>query len=179
MIRINLLLAKRRKKAQPLPPFLIHSSIIFAVALLAVLFFSFHLFGKISDLKTEKVTKEKKMSELSEKLKEVENYERDNALYKEKNEIIKMLKKKQKAPLVLLDEVSARLSKGVWLTSLLDKGGTIEINGYAFTNTELVSYVQNLKGSKALSDVTLLESKQEKMEHVFLYRFKLTFRVKV
>ncbi len=179
MIRINLLPVKRRKKAQPLPPFVIHSAIILGVTILVLGIYTFNLSGKISDLKNDEAAKEQKLAELKEQLKEVEHYERDNASYKEKNQIIEQLKRNQKAPLRLLDEVSTWLPKGVWLTSLTDKGGAIDISGYAFTNSELVSYVQNLKGSKYLAGVALLESKQAKVGNVSIYQFKLTLRVKV
>lgn len=179
MIRINLLPVKRRKKTQPLPPFFIQGAIILGVVILVLGILTFRLGGKISDMKDEKVAKEKEVSELKVLLKEVENYERDNELYKEKNRIIEQLKKNQDVPLRLLDEVSARLPKGVWLTSLTDKGGAIEINGYAFTNSDLVGYVQDLKGSKYLIDVALLESRQTTLAEVSIYQFKLTFKVKV
>lgn len=179
MIRINLLPVKRKKKSKPIPPVLIQAGIIFIVTVLAVVFFTFHLYGKVSDLKDTKASKERRIAELQEKLKEVENYERDNQLYIEKSQIIEQLKKQQKAPLRLLDEVSARLTKGIWLTSLNDNGGLINIAGYSFSNSELVSYVQNLKKSKYLTEVALLESRQAKLGTVSLYKFMITFRLKV
>ncbi len=179
MIRINLLPVKRKKKAQPLPPFFIQGAIILGVIILVLGILTFHLGGKVSDMKNEKAAKEQKLVKLKEQLKEVENYERDNEAYKEKNKIIERLKKNQNVPLRLLDEVSARLPKGVWLTALTDKSGDIDIKGYAFTNSDLVSYVQNLKGSKYLTDVELLESRKATLGDVSTYQFRLTFRIKV
>ena len=179
MIRINLLPVKRKKKAKPIPPVYIQSGIILVVVLLVLGFWSYRLYGKVSDLKADKTNKERRLAELKEQLKEVANFERDNAAYKEKSRIIQQLKKNQEVPLRLLDEVSARLTKGVWFTSLNDTGGVVNISGYAFSNSDLVSFVQNLKKSKFLTGVALLESRQVKLGEATLYQFVLTLQVKV
>ncbi|MEE8329326.1 MAG: PilN domain-containing protein [Thermodesulfovibrionia bacterium] len=178
MIRINLLLVKRKKKPKPIPAVYIQSAIALVITLLVLGVITFYLSGKVSGLKSDKAVKEKRLTELKVQLKEVENFERDKKAFEEKIKIIEQLENNQKAPLRLLDQVSAQLPKGVWLTSLIDKGGAIDISGYAFTNTELVTYIQNLKGSKYLTDVALLESKQEKAGELLIYKFKLTLRVK-
>lgn len=180
MIRINLLpTKKRRKKAQPIPPYILQGIIITAVVVLAVGFFWFHLSGKISAKRNEIAQKKEKLAELNKKLEEVKNFEADNAAFQRKSEIIEELRRNQKAPLRLLDEISARLPEGVWLTGLDDKSGNVDITGYAFSNTELVTYVQTLKNSEYLTSVALIESRQKKIGDVSIYQFKLTLRVKV
>ncbi len=179
MIRINLLPVKRKKKDLQVYSTFIHGVVILGLTLLVLGIFTFYLIGKVSDLKDEEAAKKKRLSELQVLLKEVANYEKDNAAYKEKNRIIEQLKKNQHAPVRLLDEVSERLPKGIWLTSFVEQQGVININGFAFTNSELVGYVQNLKSSKYLEDVALIESVQTTKENISLYQFKLTFRLKV
>ncbi|NOZ67664.1 MAG: PilN domain-containing protein [Deferribacteres bacterium] len=177
MIRINLLPGK--KKPLILPPVLIYGSIATVLLIIGLIFFTVYLNGKVSDMQTEMFNKEKKLNELKAQLKEVQNYERDNKEFRRKAKIIEQLKKNQIVPLRLLDEVSEMLPKGVWLTELSDKSGYISIEGYAHTNYDLVTYVQNLKGSKYLTDVMLVESRQAEIEGVSVYKFKLTFKVKV
>lgn len=179
MIRINLLDVERRKKHKPLPAFFFHSIIILAVTILVLGLFTFHLTSKLSDLRAESASKEKRLDELNAKIKEVGNYERNNKAFQEKTNIIEQLRKNQDIPLRLLDEVSAMLPKGVWLTSLNEAGGNITIEGYAFINPDLVGYIDNLKSSKYLEEVTLIESRDATVENVSLYQFKLTFRIKV
>jgi type IV pilus assembly protein PilN len=178
MIRINLLPEKRKKKPLRIYTYLIRGAVILVLTILVLGIFTFRLTGKIADLKEEKVIKEKKLSELKVLLKEVENYERDNQSYREKSEIIKRLKNNQHLPLRLLDEVSIHLPKGVWLSSLGDSGGTVGLTGFAFTNVDLVSYVQNLKSSAYFQDVQLIESRQAEFGGVSLYTFSLSFRMK-
>lgn len=178
MIKINLISEKRKKKSPQLSTVLISGAAILIITILILGALTFHLLIKISDMKNEKAAKEKTLNELLILLKEVENYEKDNESYRKKNEIIERLKKNQNVPLRLLDEVSAQLPLGVWLTSLTDKGGNVDVVGYAFTNSDVVGYVQDLKSSKYLANVSLLESQQVALGNVSLYQFKLTFKVK-
>jgi Tfp pilus assembly protein PilN len=178
MIRINLLPSAKRK-VFVLPPVLIFG-IIGTVLLIGVMAaFAFYMNGRISAMEADIFTKEKKMNELKVVLEEVKNYERDNADFRQKTEIIEQLKKNQAVPLKLLDEVSEMLPKGVWLYRLSDKQRVVSIEGYAHTNYDLVGYVQNLKGSKYFVDVMLVESRLEDIDGTPVYKFKLTFKIKV
>ncbi len=180
MIRINLLpTAKKKKKPLVLPePFMygIAALLLLIITGAAVTFF---MNSHISNLNTSIFQKQKRLNELKLVLKKVENYEKDNEEFKRKAGIIEQLKRNQIVPLVLLDEVSEVLPKGVWLTKLTDVARFISIEGYAHSNSDLVGYVQNLKGLKLFQDVMLVESRQEDLEDISVYKFKLTFRIKV
>jgi len=176
MIRINLLPTKKILKIPPIFSY----SVIATVILVIVLFVSgLYLSSKVSGMHAEMSAKEKKLEELKKAINEIKNYEKNNEEVREKTRIIEQLKKNQVVPLRLLDEVSEKLPKGVWLTLLNEKGGTINIEGYAHTNYDLVAYVQSLKESKYLTDVTLVESRQTDIDPFSVYKFKLTFRMKV
>jgi|Deesub1362A_J573_1020465.scaffolds.fasta_scaffold01601_11 type IV pilus assembly protein PilN len=178
MIRINLL-PTRKRKAIVLPPSLIYGAIGGVVVIILLVGYTLYLNSKISSLNQQLIAKQQRLNQMKTKLREVENYERDNAEFRRKAQIIEKLKSNQAVPLRLLDEVSEMLPKGVWLTSLQDKGGSVSIEGYAFSNSDLVTYVQNLKGSKYFEDVELIESRQTEIEKFSVYKFKLTFRIKV
>lgn len=178
MIRINLL-PSGKKRAVVIPPV-----IMYGIAALVVLFiimtgFAMYQGGNISDLEANIFVKEQKLNQLKVVLTEVKNYERDNDEFRKKTAIIEQLTKNQIVPLRLLDEVSAKLPKGVWLTELTDRGGAVSIKGYAFSNSDLVGYVQNLKESKYFVDVMLVESRQDNIDNYSVYKFTLTFKVKV
>ncbi|MBI5675250.1 MAG: PilN domain-containing protein [Nitrospirae bacterium] len=179
MIRINLLPAKRKKKASEFPIHFIPGIFVTIVAVVLMVVYYFYLNNQITTKKAERTAKEQRLAEIKEKIKEVENYEKDNEAFREKNKVIEELKARQAAPLILLDEVSNMLPKGVWLTALTDSGGTINITGVAFTNPDLVNYVQNLKGSKYMTDVQLIESRQTKIEQSSVYNFSLSFKLKI
>jgi len=178
MIRINLLPSKK-KKAFALPPTLIYGIAAMFVVITTIIGGTFYLNKQVSSKQDEINTKEQKLKRLQAALEEVKNYEKDNKAYREKTSIIETLKKNQIVPLRLLDEVSEMLPKGVWLTSLKDKSGVVSIEGFAFTNSELVNYVQNLKGSKYFTEVTLVESRQTQIEEFSIYKFNLTLKITV
>lgn len=180
MIRINLLPVEYKKEVRRLPALpgvFILGIVIFGVTVFVLGAFTLHLRNKVQTLKVEVASKERRLGELKAMIKEVDNYEKDNKAFQDKNSIIEQLKKNQDVPLRLLDEVSARLPKGVWLTSLHESGGNTNIEGYAFTNSDLVGYVDNLKGSKYLEDVTLIESRHTVVENASVYQFRITFRI--
>ncbi len=178
MIRINLLPSKK-KKALILPPAIIYGIVGAVILIVVMVGVTFYLNSQISTKQAEIFKKEQKIKTLQAALTEVKNYERDNREYRAKTRIIEQLKKNQIVPLRLLDEVSEKLPKGVWLTTLKDKGGRVSIEGYAFTNSDLVTYIQNLKSSEYLANVMLVESRQVELGEFSVYKFRLTFRVKV
>ncbi len=179
MIKVNLLPVKRkRKKAEPLPPFIITMVItaIITGIVMAYLVFSFN--SRLSAKKTEVANNEKKIAELKEKIKAVENFEQLNKAIQQRSDVIEQLRKNQGVPVRLLDGISSLLPQGVWLNTLSVSGDNINIEGYGFTNSDVVSYVDNIKNSKIFTEVYLQESKSATVENVALYIFKLTFKVK-
>ncbi|GAB4536755.1 MAG: PilN domain-containing protein [Thermodesulfovibrionia bacterium] len=178
MIRINLLQERKVKKAMPLQSLIIPAIVFTTLTVIVVGAYAFYLMSNLSTLKADKSQKEKKLAEIKDAIKQVEDFEKDNEIFRQKNTAIERLKKMQILPLRLLDEVSARLSKGVWLESLQDKGGTINITGYGFTNPDIVDFVQALKQSEYITDVALLESQMKESEGYTLYQFKLSFKMK-
>jgi Tfp pilus assembly protein PilN len=178
MIRINLLPTKR-KRALIIPPPVIYGAVALVVLIIVTVILTLFLNKKISTVQNKIFAQEQRLKSLQSRLDEVKNYERNNEEYRKKTKIIEQLKKNQIVPLRLLDEVSQMLPKGVWLSELVDSGGIISISGFAHTNYDLVTYVQNLKGSKYIEDVTLVESRQRDIDNFSLYKFKLTFKIKV
>ena len=179
MIRINLLPTAKRKKTLILPQPFIYGIAALLLAVIVAIPITLYMNSRISDIETDIFTKQKRLNELQVVLQKIATYESDNMEVKRKASIIEQLKKNQIVPLVLLDEVSEVLPKGVWLTKLSDKERFISIEGYAHSNSDLVGYVQKLKGLKFFQDVMLVESRQQDLEGITLYKFKLTFRIKV
>ena len=179
MIRINLLPVKRRKKAKPLPSFLV-SVILAGVVLLCVLaYLSFYFHSTLRSTRAQFEGNKQKIAALKEKIQEVDGFEKLNKTFDERNKIIEQFRKNQNIPVLMLDEISRQLPNGVWLQAMNVSGDTVNLEGYAFTNTEVVAYVDNLKNSKKFSDIFLQESKQVEIEKIPLYLFKVTFKVAV
>lgn len=177
MIRINLLSIKRKKKAKPLPAFFISMVLITVVTVCALAYLYFY-FNSNLQAAQERFDKNKStMAELKNMIKDVDNYEKLKKTVEDRTKIIEQLRKNQNVPVMVLDEVSAKLPKGVWLNSLSISGDSGSLDGAGFTNADVVAYVENLKGSKILNEIYLQESRQAEIEQISLYQFKLTFKV--
>jgi type IV pilus assembly protein PilN len=178
MIKINLLPTKRRKKAKPVPSFVVVSVGVTLVvcALLAYLVYSFN--STVAAKKSKIADNEKTLAALKEKIKAVDNYEQRNATYKQRKEIIEKLGMNKTLPVKIIDRVSALLPPGVWLTSMGITGSDIKLSCMAFTNTDAVNYVNNLKNSALFTDVFLQESVQSEVSGFSVYSFHLSFKVK-
>ena len=179
MIKVNLLPVRRKRKPKPLPSFVVTmvlATIIVGIVMAYLVFF----FNSRLETKKEKFSaNEKKIAELKEKIKAVENFEQANKLFQQKTGIIEQLRKNQSIPVKLLDEVSKLLPNGVWLKTMTAAGENINIDGYAFANSDVVAYVDNLKNSKIFTEIYLQESKSTTVEKVPVYMFKVTFKMKV
>jgi type IV pilus assembly protein PilN len=179
MIKVNLIPVKRKKKPKPVPSFLIGTVVVTVVVGIVMAYLVLFFSSRLSMKKAQFTANEKKIAELKEKIKAVQNFEQLNKTYKQRSDIIEQLSKNKSVPVRLLDELSNLLPTGIWLQSITLSGGSIKIDGYGFTNSDIVSFVDNIKNSKMFTDVYLQESKSTTLENMPLYIFKLTFMVKV
>jgi type IV pilus assembly protein PilN len=177
MIKINLLPVKKRKKAKPVPSFLIAGVLLLALAIIVSLSYSYILKSKINNLEVQKAENAKKLAELNERIKEVQDFEKLNQKFKQRKEIIEKLTKNQSMPVKVLDEMSNRLVDGVWLRAMTISRDSISVDGVGFTNSDIVNFVQTLKESELFKNVVLLETRQGKLEGEEVYLFKLTLKV--
>ena len=179
MIKVNLIPVKRKKKAKPLPTFII-TMVIVTIGVSIVMAYLFFFFNsRLSVKKAQFAANEKMVAELKEKIKAVENFEQLNKTFQQRNDIIEQLSKSRSVPVKLLDEISNLLPNGIWFQTMTVSGDNVSIDGYGFTNTDIVSYVDNVKNSKIFTDVSLQESRSTNIETTPLYMFKLTFKIKV
>jgi len=178
MIKVNLISTKKKKKQRPVPSFLIYT-VLLSLAVGAIFLYLSYYFSSTVSAKQAKVREnEITIAALKEKLKAVENFEQLNKTFQKRKDIIEELGRNKSRPVKILDEISGLLPPGVWLASADVKGLDVSLSCIAFTNTDVVNYVNNLKNSKLFTDVYLQESVQSKAAAITVYSFKLTFKVK-
>lgn len=177
MIKINLLPTKKKapKKVIDLQQQLFLAVLVIVLTLIVMWFFWKRQRDLIATLEKEKITAEARVHEQENMLKEVKNVEEERKKVSEKIDIIEKLKKNQAGPVRLLDELSKALPKGVNIVSLTESNNNISIEGTGFSNDDIVRFIENLKASRFLSDVMLLETSQAKQENIDIYRYKLQF----
>lgn len=180
MIKINLLSSQKSKKTRK--KIEIQSQLILASVALSVVFLIWGyvwilLNEKVDHLQSDKAKLNAELSVLKVKVKEVENYERDKKVVEEKIKIIEQLRKNQSVPVLLLDEVSRSLPERVWLVGLTEQSGTVDLDGKATTNSEIVDFINNLKKSSLFKNIQILESRQSAEGSISVYSFKLKWSI--
>lgn len=177
MIKINLLPTKKKppKKVIDLRQQLLLALLVLILVVMGMWFFWNMQQNKIVALEGEKTRAETRLREQDIILKEVKNVEEERKKVAEKIEIIEKLKKNQAGPVRLLDEISKALPLGVNLASMTESSNNVTLDGEAFTNDDVVRFVDNLKASPLLSGVTLIETSQTKREGLDIYKYKLQF----
>ena len=180
MIKINLLPTKKKppKKVIDLQQQVILAVLVLVIAGMGMGYYWMKQNERIGVLVGEKTAAEKRIAEQDNLLKEVKNVEEERKKVAEKIEIIEKLKKNQSGPVHLLDVVSTSLPKEVNVNALSESNGKISIDGEAFTNEDVVRFIDNLKSSPLLANVMLLETSELKREGVDIYRYRLQFDYK-
>lgn len=183
MIRINLLSTPRAKAVQK--QWDVRLELISAVVLLILtvagwMFYGETLESDIADKQHEKQGKEKEVALLKDKVKQVQDFERTKKLLEDKNRVIDELEKSRAGPVQVLDHVSHSLEPlNIWLVRLTVKGTSVELEGKALTNDDVVEFVNNLRRAEYFSNIRLLESKSGTEAKLNLYQFKLNMTLKV
>ena len=179
MIKVNLIPTKKRKKPKPVPTFLIVGAILLLFSGIALAYVNVYFGSKIETLNTRIAEQDKKIAELNKKIEGVKDFEKIKQTFIDRINIIEKLRKNQNIPVIILDEISARLTEGIWLTSMTITGSNINMDGIGFSNPEIVSFVQSLKASSLFKEVYLVETRKAAMENVETYVFKITFLAQI
>ncbi len=180
MIKINLLPTKKKaaKKVTELQQQMILGTIILVVLFVGMFSYWKSLSAKISSLQKTKAVAEARKKEQEKMLAEVKMVEDLRKVVNDKIAIIEQLQKNQDRLVHLLDDLSRALPPGVNLTSLVENKGQINIEGTAFTNNDVVHFIDNLKTSPRFSNVFLQETIEGTQEGVEVYKYKLQFVLK-
>jgi type IV pilus assembly protein PilN len=92
---------------------------------------------------------------------EVNGYEKKKADLEKKIALINDLKRNQRGPVRLMDEVSRALPDLVWLNEMNLIGNTIGLRGKAMTPNAVANFIENLKKSPYFAEPTFDSLNQE------------------
>ncbi|MGH9443223.1 MAG: PilN domain-containing protein [Thermoanaerobaculia bacterium] len=141
------------------------NNLIFAACLfLGVLYTGgmwWHLNGVKSDLDDKIRKAQAEVDRLKSIIDEVNGYELKKADLEKKIALINDLKRNQRGPVRLMDEVSKALPDLVWLTDMNLIGNTIGLRGKAMTPNAVANFIENLKKSPYFAEPTFDSLNQE------------------
>ncbi len=165
MIKINLLAEAQQGKTRTrsLPRFEGTGAIgqnmlmvgVIVLALMAVGWRWYSLSSEQKHLRAEIVKAEQERERLKAIIKKGEDYKNKIDLLEQKITLITDLKKNQKGPVHLLDQVSRQLPDFLWLQSMNESGFKVQIKGKATTYNAVSDFYNNLTGSPFFDEVVL------------------------
>ncbi|MFA6465789.1 MAG: PilN domain-containing protein [Desulfurivibrionaceae bacterium] len=180
MIRINLLPIRQLKKRQRLKTELLG----FAAALVLVLFVLaigwFALANNIANLNDDIAALEKKKQSYQPIIKEIDTLKKEKQLVEQKLDSIKTLQADAQVTVRVLDEVASRTpTSRMWLNSLQQSSGRLQLQGIALDNETIAQYMQQLEASEYFEKTELTSSAQTDVAKQKLKSFALTINVVV
>ena len=189
MIRINLLPTKRKKKAKPMPMYLVYSGVMLAASLAVLFFFNSYMNSRIKALETDMTNKQTELKRLDSLIKHVKDFESKKADLEKRISVILGVAEKKSLAVMLLDEKSRRLTEGIWLNSVKFQGNSVKVAGIGFNNADIVTYVEHLKDTgvqkiypnsrMTFTNVKLHGTQKVSQQEQTVYKFSISFKIKV
>lgn len=155
MIRINLLGVERSLKGKKAPTFdvgqrlTVACSLIVVVAALGIGWWYWSLNEATTRAEADIANATQEAARLKSLLTEVQQFEAQRGQLQQRVQLIEQLRSGQSVPVQLLDHVSRSLPDMLWLTSMVQDGPAVTIEGRSTTLVSLSDFVGNL-GSNAL-----------------------------
>ncbi|OGR01718.1 MAG: hypothetical protein A2505_00705 [Deltaproteobacteria bacterium RIFOXYD12_FULL_55_16] len=178
MLRINLLPVRQLKKRQRLKTELLGFSAVFVLVLLVLVVGWLVLVGKISSLQEEIVALEQKKQSYQPILNQIATLKNEKQLVEQKLESIKKLQAGSQVTVRVLDEVASRTpTSRLWLSSLQQSAGSLQLQGVALDNETIAQYMQQLEASEYFARTELTSSAQMDVVKQKLKSFSLTINV--
>jgi type IV pilus assembly protein PilN len=153
MIRINLLAAERTPAKKKLAfqlggqKLTVGCTLILVAAALFVGWRYWTLSGESARLDAEIAAAQQEAARLHSVLQKVQDFEQRKAQLSQRVVLIEDLRKAQKGPVHMLDEISRSLPPMLWLTEVKQIGADVVIDGNSTTQTGVSDFVNNLEAS--------------------------------
>lgn len=159
MLKINLLPVRQLKKRAKARKQLSGMLLLFLLVLAAVGITGVLQAQKISSYETDIASLQKEKDSYTPTLKKIEQLKQERIELVRRTEIINKLKTDSSLTVRVLDEVASRVdNQRIWLESLQQQTSSLRLSGVALDNQTIAQFMDNLKESPFVQDVTLAGS---------------------
>jgi type IV pilus assembly protein PilN len=159
MLKINLLPVRQLKKRAKARKQLFGMFLLFLLILAGLGITGTLQAQKISHFQTDIATLQKERDSYTPTLKKIEKLKKERAELVRRTEIINKLKTDSSLTVRVLDEVANRIdNQRMWLESLQQQTSSLRLSGVALDNQTVAQFMDNLKESPFVQDVTLAGS---------------------
>lgn len=159
MIRINLLPSKTAAASTASGASVLELAVIlFLIAAGgAVCYFLWSDFEQRLAEAQKKINEEQEaINRLASVIKIIEEHKKKKENLEQQLGIIESLKNSRQGPVRVLDEISIRIPKQVWIENVQQRGGKLAIQGEAESNEIMTNFMRTLESSPIITDVELL-----------------------
>ncbi len=177
MIRINLLPVRALKKKESLRQTVSVLTLSLGLVVLVILFFHLSLSNKINRVESQNADYREEIRKLKIDTKDVEKFKAERDDLQRRLNVIYTLQRAKTGPVRVLDDLVTAIPEKLWLTSLKEKEGKMEIKGMAMDNPTIAKFMTNLEKSGVVKNVELVISQQVEKKELKLKEFTLTCQV--
>ena len=174
MIRINLLPVREARRAANLRKQGMLLVFAAGAGVVICLLISTWMAARIAHERSLVTAREAELKKLEATMNEVKKFQAEQQEIEQKLAIIDQIEAARMGPVKIMDELATRIPQRVWLTKMVEKGGTLELEGRSIDAEVVADFVVALEESPMLSAVDLQETKLEEVEGLKLSDFKLT-----
>jgi len=144
MIKINLIPVEQRRSIEGMGQFLFGLFIlVLVIAFMVVLIFMQN--NKIEQVKDETIRVEKRIKELDEIRKKVEDFKTKNQELEKRIQVIAQLEKNRVGPLYVMDALSDVIPEKLWINNFKNKGNGASFNGIAANEFIIADFMRSLQ----------------------------------
>ena len=177
MIRINLLPVREKKKKESTRKMLSVLVLCLGLAGAIIAFFHFSQASQLNEIQTQITAYNQEIERLKVDTKDVDKFKAEKEDLQRRLNIIYTLQRAKTGPVRVLDDLATSLPGKLWLISLREKGGKMEIKGIAMDNQDIAAFMTNLEKSGVIRNVELVVSQQLERKEIKLKEFTLTCQV--
>jgi len=158
MIRINLLPSKTASTSTASGASVLELAVIIFLIVAGglVCFFLWSDFEQRLAEAQKKINEEQEaINRLASVIKIIEEHKKKKENLEKQLSIIEDLKRSRQGPVRVLDEISIRIPKQVWLDNVQQRGAQLSIQGEAESNEIMTNFMRTLETSPIITDVEL------------------------
>ena len=176
MSKINLLPWREELRKEKQQEFFVLVGVVAVLAVAAWGAVHFYHTQLIDYHKSRNMYLEQEIAKLDQKIKEIEELEREKERLLARMRAIEQLQGNRPLIVRFFDELVRTLPEGVSLLSVTQKGNQITINGVAQSNARVSNFMRNLENSEWLKDPSLdvIQAKDEAGQRISNFTLKFS-----
>lgn len=179
MIRINLLPVRRKQKEDAAR----RDLLLLVAGMLVTVGVGFLYYrvqaSELARVEDRNAKIDREIKDLDRIIGEVDVLKEKERLLQQKLDVIRRLRANKTGPVHMLDELASHIPDRLWLTSLSEAGGKVQLEGVSSNNEVIATFMNRLDESPYFSQVYLVSIERTALEDLKLKKFSITARLVV